>query len=348
MAGPSAAGVALLLTAMACLGGCRGGPAPLWRPAEDTLTWPLPPVPPRIRYQGAITAGQAVRFRRGFSLFDFLVGRPEIEWSRPHGVAVGPRTLVIADSGLGELHVFDTEARRYHVVREAGDKPLRCPTGVALDGRGGLFVADSALAEVLWLSTQGEVLGRLPGEFVRPAGVAYDAPRDVLYVVDAGAHRVLAFERRGETFALARTLGERSDAVGGFNFPTHAAVDNAGRLHVADSMNHRVQMFAPSGARLGHFGQAGDGTGDFAKAKGVAIDSEGHIYVVDSLYDVVQVFDRRGRLLLVFGGSGRGDGSLWLPTGICIDGKDRIYVADSGNSRIQVYQYLPQDADATR
>ncbi|NQT50559.1 6-bladed beta-propeller [bacterium] len=320
--------------------GCSRGPAHPWQAAATPTLWPLPPVPPRIRYEGAITAGQTLRFSKGWSLLDLLAGRPKITLTSPHGIAVDPQAIVIADSARAVVHVLDLAGRRYRHMAGAKDGPFRCPIGVALDGQGSVFVSDAAWGKVFRFSLRGRQMEEIEGKFIRPAGLAFDRARGQLHVVDAGAHAVLTYRWAGERFERLRRLGGRDQKPGGFNFPTHAAVDRAGRLYVSDSMNHRVQIFDAEGKRLGTFGQAGDGSGDFAKAKGIAIDSEGHIYVVDSLYDVVQVFDRQGRLLLVFGGRGKDDGSLWLPTGICIDGKDRIYVADSGNSRVQVYQYL--------
>ena len=322
--------------------GCARAPAYPWRAPTKPLAWPLPPSAPRVRYEGTITAGQALHFARrsGFWLLDFIFGAPEIKLTSPHGLAADSETLAITDSATAWVHLLQLTKHRYRVVRAAGKTPLRCPVGVATDRSGGVFVTDSALARAFHFSGDGKLLGEVKETFVRPTGIAYDPERQLLHIVDTGAHAVLTFQRSGESFALARRLGRRGDAAGDFNFPTHATLDKDGNLYVADSLNYRVKVFAPDGKLLDSFGQAGDGVGDFAKMKGVAVDSEGHIYAVDSYFDVVLVFQRTGRCLLVFGGSGRSEGTLWLPTGLCIDEKDRIYVADSGNARIQVYQLL--------
>jgi len=306
--------------------------------------WPEPPDPPRVRYEGAMTTGQAMRYvtTTGSRLLDALTGSPRLNLGVPHGLAVDAAVFAFADSGSGTVHVIEKEKRRYRAIAAVGDTALACPVGLAADGRGGLFVADSALARVFRMSSEGVLREEIQEKFVRPAGLVYDAARGQLHVVDSGAHAVFTFGQAEGGWHLLRRLGERGEGPGTFNFPTHAAVDAEGHLYVADSLNHRLQRFDAAGKLLGAFGQAGDGTGDFAKAKGVAVDSEGHVYVADSLYDVVQIFDRDGRFLLSFGGSGRDGGALWLPTGLFIDAADRIYVADSGNARVQVYQYLRQ------
>ena len=329
--------------------GCVKPPAVPWRAAKKALVWPLPPDPPRIRYEGSITAGQALRYAKStsFAWLDFLVGSPEVRLQTPHGISVDATTLAVADSGAATIQMLHLVARRYRVIEDAGRTRLLCPIGAAPDGAGGVFLSDSVLARVFHFSAAGRLDGEIRGEFVRPTGLAYDAARRVLHVVDTGSHSVSSFQEQGGSWSLLRKLGQRGEGQGPvFNFPTHAALDRDGNLYVADSLNFRVRIFSPDGSLAGMFGRAGDGTGDFSKAKGIAVDSEGHIYVVDSQYDVVQIFSREGRFLLSFGGSGRDEGSLWLPTGIFIDGQDRIYVSDSGNSRIQVYQYLREQRES--
>ncbi len=333
-----ALGLVLLAT------GCATTPQHPWQATSEEIVWPLPPSPPRIRYEGSIATGQLLKFRKGFLswMLDTFAGKPEVGLRVPHGLATDTELLVIADSASGSLHMFDLRHRRYRQVESAGKVRLRCPIGVALDGQGGVFVTDSALARVFHLSRKGKLLGEIQGPFLRPTGLAYDQVRGQLHVVDTGAHVVLTFEQGPRGFTQTRVLGKRGETLGMFNFPTHIALDAQANLYVSDSLNFRIQTFNADGRRIGTFGQVGDGVGDFAKPKGVAVDKHGHVYVVDSLFDVVQIFDQKGRFLLSFGGSGRAGGSLWLPTGICTDEEDRIYVADSGNQRVQVFRLLPQ------
>jgi sugar lactone lactonase YvrE len=334
-----------LVILSAALSGCAGTPGQFWKPTEKELIWPLPPDPPRVRYAGTITAGtiRESATRRGFSaVLRFLAGAPEVKLQRPHGVSVDGKTLALADSGSAVVHLLDLTNGGYRAVESAGETRLQCPIGVAADGEGGVFVGDAVLGRVFHLSRRGGLIDEVAGDFHRPTGLAYDAARRRLYVVDTPAHSVLTFQAGAGGYTLLRRLGGRGEERGAFNYPTHLSVAANGNLYVTDSLNFRVQVFTPEGASLQAFGRPGDGTGDFGTAKGVAVDSEGHIYVVDSLFDVVQIFEEDGRFLLSFAGSGNGEGELWLPTGACMDGQDRLYVADSGNSRVQVYQYVRQ------
>jgi len=333
------------LSAVAALSGCAHAPGQFWKPAEKELIWPLPPDPPRVRYEGTITA-ESIRdnaTRRGLSaVLRFIAGAPEVNLLTPHGISADRMTLALADSGTAVVHLLDLTSGDYRAVESVEKTRLQCPIGVAADGEGGVFVSDAVLRRVFHLSRSGRLIREVAGDFQRPTGVAYDASRRRLYVVDTPAHSVLVFQEEAGGYSLLRRLGGRGQERGAFNFPTHLSLAANGNLYVTDSLNFRVQVFTPDGASLQSFGRPGDGTGDFGTAKGVAVDSEGHIYVVDSLFDVVQVFDESGRFLLSFAGTGREAGELWLPTGACMDREDRIYVADSGNSRIQVYQYVRQ------
>jgi sugar lactone lactonase YvrE len=336
---------ALVILSAAALAGCAGTPGQFWMPPEKELIWPLPPDPPRVRYEGTITA-ETIRdsaSRGGFSaVLRLIAGAPEVKLQTPHGVSADGKTLAVADSGSAVVHLLDRTNGGYRAVESAGETRLQCPIGVAADGEGGVFVGDAVLGRVFHLSRRGRLIDEVAGDFQRPTGLAYDAARRRLYVVDTPAHSVLTFQAGAGGYSLLRRLGGRGEEQGAFSFPTHVCLAANGDLYVTDSLNFRVQVFTPDGASLRSFGRPGDGTGDFGTAKGVAADSEGHIYVVDSLFDVVQIFDENGRFLLSFAGSGNKDGELWLPTGACVDGQDRIYVADSGNSRVQVYQYVRQ------
>ena len=333
------------LSAAAALAGCAGAPGPFWKPADKELIWPLPPDPPRVRFEGTITA-QSIRdsaTRHGFSaILRFIAGPPEVKLETPHGVSADGKTLALADSGAAVVHLLDLTNGGYRAVENVEKTRLQCPIGVAADGEGGVFVSDAVLRRVFHLSRQGRLVSEVAGDFQRPTGLAYDASLHRLYVVDTPAHSVLAFQQEAGGYSLLRRIGGRGQERGAFNFPTELSLLANGNLYVTDSLNFRVQVFAPDGACLQSFGRPGDGTGDFGTAKGVAVDSEGHVYVVDSLFEVVQIFDGNGRFLLSFAGSGHEAGELWLPTGACMDAEDRIYVADSGNSRIEVYQYVRQ------
>jgi streptogramin lyase len=312
------------------------------------LVWPDPPETPRIRYVKSLATPMDLGITKSMwrRIWEFIVGSEEEKIVKPYGIRTDTAgTIYVADSVDRVVHVFDPEKKTY---RKIGDpQTLKLPIDVAVGPRGEIFLSDAELALVLKYDSAGKPTGELGrgGELKRPAGVAYNRVNGWLYVVDVLQHAVLAYDPGG---TLKTRFGRRGAGNGEFNFPTNITVDARGRLYVTDSLNFRVQIFDPEGNFIRAFGRPGDTLGDFAKPKGIAIDSEGHIYIVEGLYDTVVIFDQEGRLLLNFGSPGNAPGHFWLATGIFIDAQDRIYVADSYNNRIQIFQYLKENAANAR
>lgn len=326
------------------------GPAVHRMPVEQEaivgpVVWPQPPERPRIRFIGAVAQPSDLGIEPSFwkRLVQLVAGKEEQWFIRPTGVAAQGERIYVADPGAQTLWILDAQVGRFQQIRDAGGQRLVSPVAVAPGRDNHVYLADSYRAKVFIYKADGELEGTIAAaDLRRPAGLAYDAATDRLYVADSAAHRVWIFAGTGRP---AGAIGQRGTGMGEFNFPTHVAVDPAGTLYVTDSMGFRIQMFAPDGRFLGSFGRHGDGSGDFAAPKGVGVDSEGHVYVVDALFDTVQIFDRAGRLHLSFGNRGVGLGQFWLPGGLFIDAKDRIYVADTYNQRVQIFQYLAGGSD---
>ena len=70
------------------------------------------------------------------------------------------------------------------------------------------------------------------------------------------------------------------------------AIDGEGNVYVADSWNHRIQVFDPQGRFLRKWGTEGEENGQFADPKGLATDGDGNVYVADSGNHRIQVFKR--------------------------------------------------------
>ena len=163
-------------------------------------------------------------------------------------------------------------------------KGLALPTGVAVDHRGNLYVADSMHSRALEYDApltnepaadrvfgQPDFTSNLPNNgglsassLYDPSGVALDARED-LYVADTANHRVLVYEHPLASDAVAdRVFGQPdfnsnapnnglNPSASGLNNPSALTVDALGNLYVADSNNHRVleydavlfKVFAP-------------------------------------------------------------------------------------------------------
>ncbi|RIL10781.1 hypothetical protein DCC79_06935 [bacterium] len=97
-----------------------------------------------------------------------------------------------------------------------------------------------------------------------------------------------SLRRPGPAIGVASTPGDDHAHLDG---PRGLAVDPAGRLLVADTGNHRVQVFAPGGAYVGTLGGVpGKGTGGLREPRGVGVGPDGRVYVADTYNHRIQVF----------------------------------------------------------
>lgn len=248
--------------------------------------------------------------------------------------------LLIADPGLGMVHILDFERRRYDAIHKANREELLSPVGVATDREDNIYVTDSVRARIYVFDKKGKYKREFGDPrsgltLQRPTGIGLDAATGRLYLTDTLRHQVLVLDLKGR---LLRTIGQRGNGPGEFNYPTGVTVV-FGMLYVVDAMNFRIQLLTPNGEYLGAFGSLGNRGGTLNRPKGIGVDGDGHIYVVDALFETVQVFDRQGRLLDYFGETGSANGEFVLPSGIYVDPRNRIFVADSYNQRIQEFRY---------
>jgi DNA-binding beta-propeller fold protein YncE len=261
--------------------------------------------------------------------------------------------------------------------RGTGDALVR-PFGVAASSQGAVIVADPDGQAVVNVAGGGEVPVLCRGlAWDAPMAAAF-APGGALYVVDAGAARVVrvgpgdacevlpdaGLERptgiavlrdrlfvvdtpRHEVVVLSMggvpigRFGSRGSEAGFLNFPTAIAA-SGDRLLVVDALNFRIASFAPDGTWLGSFGTPGDEGGAFARPKAIGVDAAGRLYVSDAQRDAVLVFERDGSFVRAIGEAQPGTSPLAMPAGVAASG-NRLYVADSLNHRVAVFE-LPGGA----
>lgn len=246
--------------------------------------------------------------------------------------------IAVADMGRRCVHLYVPAEQRYVQLSGSDAEKISSPVGVIFDDDLRLYVSDSA-GKVFAFGPDGRLLFTLQNagadKLQRPTGIAYSPQSKKLYVVDTLANKVDVFGTQGD---FAFSFGERGEAAGRFNFPTHIFRSAAGELYVTDALNFRVEIFDEEGKALGSFGHHGDGSGDLALPKGIAADKDGVVYVVDGLFDNLQLFDRRGDFLLTVGRRGIDFGEFWLPSGAFINDNDELYVCDTYNRRVQVFR----------
>ena len=215
----------------------------------------------------------------------------------------------------------------------ATEVELKGPIGVAVNGAGNVYVADSASHRARRIDPAGGIAtvagtgrpfyrgdsglasqARLSG---RIAGVAVDFG-GIVYVADSVDHAVRQIDA-SETISTFAGAGEGGYGGDGgpavealLNRPSGVAADAPGNVFVADTGNHRIRRIEPGGVVSTFAGTGTSGyNGDFQLATSsrlshperVAVDGNGKVFVLEGMNPRVQVVVS-GRLIQTVAGNG--------------------------------------------
>ncbi len=100
---------------------------------------------------------------------------------------------------------------------------------------------------------------------------------------------------------------------GELNEPAGICVSAAGEIYIADTFNHRIQVFSTSGQLLRTWGKAGSSPGQFVAPRAIAVSLKDEVFVADTGNDRIQVFDTVGTLLRQWGSFGDKAGEFKEP-----------------------------------
>jgi uncharacterized protein (TIGR03663 family) len=148
------------------------------------------------------------------------------------------------------------------------------------------------------------------------------------------------YEKKRVELKAVASWGGYGTGPGQMNYPKGVAIDAAGDIYVADSYNHRVQVFDGNGVFLRQWGAAGAAPGQFQEPWGIAVDAQRNVYVADTWNHRIQKFDAQGTFLKQWGffedlAGALGEGyALYGPRSVAVDQEGNLLVSDTGNKRI--------------
>ena len=247
----------------------------------------------------------------------------------PHGVAADAQ---------GNVYISDTNNGRVYRVSPGGtittfagtgqssfsgdggpatSARLYAPVGLAVDGQGNVYIADSYNQRVRKVNASGTIT----------------------------------------TFAGTGKQGSSGDGgpatSAQLQFPSAVAADAQGNVYIAGTPDNRVRKVSRGGtiatfAGTGRGGFSGDGgpatSARLSRPLGVAADGQGNVYIADTAnYRLRKV--SRGGTITTFAGTGAGgfsgDGGpatsarLFSPHWVAVDGPGNVYIADTANYRVR-------------
>jgi len=98
-------------------------------------------------------------------------------------------------------------------------------------------------------------------------------PDQRLYVADTRNHRISVWKYKTDSSIVThfQNFGQCDHGAGQFCLPEDVVVGPDGRVYVADTGNHRIQVFDKDGAYIDEFGSYGDDDGKFNSPSGLAV-----------------------------------------------------------------------------
>jgi hypothetical protein len=206
---------------------------------------------------------------------------------------------------------------------------LSAPSGIAIDGAGNMYIADTNNNVVRKITAATGIITRVAGNINGSPGFSGDG-------------------------GLA-TSAE-------LNTPQGVSVDVSGNIYIADTSNQRIRKvdvttgIITTVAGNGASSSSGDGKGTFSGDGGpatkaglglpyaVAFDGAGNMYIPDSANNRIRMVDGAGIITTVAGSAASGysgDGGLATdavmntPKGVVLDPGGNFYIADTQNTAIR-------------
>ena len=236
---------------------------------------------------------------------------------------------------------------------------LGLPQGVAADGSGNVYIADSGNLVIRKVDSSGIITTFVTNPSISDlTSLATDRAGN-LYSADDGACVIRKITPQGAVSVVAGnfTCGYNGDGQlatsAQLNGPFGVAVDNKGNIYISDTLNNRIRKVN----RIGVISTiAGTGVGGFSGDGGAAtsamiwnpealsVDSGGNVYIADEFNLRVRKISRSGKINTIAGTGNAGYNGENLPAvstnlddpiTVGIDNVGSIFVLDDVQSRVR-------------
>ena len=225
--------------------------------------------------------------------------------------------LGIAVDGTGNVYIADTLNNRIDKVTPAGVMATLAavtqPQGLAIDGAGDLYTIGFDVN-----FDRNDILRVTSAGIVKGTGIDVSDPVGI--TVDGQGNFYIADQFFGGVMVVFQPYYDTEYAITGGFIPKAVAVDDAGNFYVVDGTNWLVWKHTPDG----EWSTVGSG---YNRPQDVAVDVDGNVFVADFGNDRVVKVTPDGVESTVGAG-------LIQPIRVTLDSAGNIYIADSGNHRV--------------
>ena len=123
-----------------------------------------------------------------------------------------------------------------------------------------------------------------------------------------------------------REFGKKGNKKGEMNYPIGLTLHRNGNIYIADTLNHRIQIFSTAGKFVGEFGKE-----QLDYPHSIALNNK-WVFVSDHNLKVVFKFQITNNIFVCRSAKGE----LNIPRGITVNTNGEVLVADYNNNRIAV------------
>ncbi|HVX09783.1 MAG TPA: NHL repeat-containing protein [Pirellulales bacterium] len=240
------------------------------------------------------------------------------ELQYPLAIAAHDEAIYLVDRNLPG--VWKSSGSKLSVFFQAGKKyrtPLNAPRCVAVDGKGQLYVGDSATREVYRFDDAGQPQPLTEGKIGIPMGIAVTGDGDLL-VSDLEIHCIWKVARSGDM----PTVEKYADVAA----PTGVWLDEENRLWVVSRANNALlRVTADKKVEVVVTGRA------FEFPNAVVVDREGTAYVSDGYAKAIWRLAPKGKPAKWVSGE-----PLVHPVGLAWRGDDLLVVDPRANGVFQI------------
>ncbi len=283
------------------------------------------------------------------------------QFNKPRSLVCDREDNLYVVDMTGRVQKFNPDGK-WLLQWQMPETDLGKPKGMGLDPDGNVLVVEPHYQRINHFSTSGQLIaqwgkkGTQLAEMILPRSIVVTSKREYLVSEYTVVDRIQRFTvslkappRLGQTpgmgtspvvpFHFEGFWGEPGLKPGQFNRAEGMGIDGHDQVYVADSCNHRIQVFAPDGRFIRTYGRAGKSPGEFSYPYDIKVDAQGHQYVCEFGNSRITILNASDRVLEVVGGPNGGaePGQFANPWSIALNSVGDLYVADSQNHRVQKF-----------